>query len=591
MDMWMRSLSVAATGSCDRLTKVGSASFLLAASTIAMVAVAGVFVGTAPAKAQAISEAQPTPNSQLPPVNATAPTETRRVARGAPSGGASAADGNTNEVLLKKLEKMEQRIQLLETELKQKQGRPPADATEKPAAKSASIKSANAATPPSEPKDGQAKPEAQPSDKSDKSQSRDFSTLPPLPGSPDKPILGLAGSPVAGLSIGAYGEIKFGTLQNPAAGGQWQNGFDAARFVLLPTYAITPNIIFNAEIEFEHAGAGFDNDDKLHGTAEIEQIWVDFKIIDQFNWRSPGVDLVPIGYINQHHEPTQFYSVNRPELYNGLIPSTWKVPATSVYGTITEDLKYQVMVSSSNEDFGDSFDNRTEARTVPLPGTPYAAGIDGISALGFSRPPLGDFQQLNNAAAVSGRLDFTPTFVPGFAGSVSGYYSPNTTPRGAHDDFGNFLGKSSLAMFDAEFRYRVPDTGLELRGEYVRANFGSPENLRANNDTDPTNNVGKSMFGYSGEIAYHVPLGTILNSEWEAVPFYRYTYQNLQTSGFAGTDANLPTGQGQRQYHTAGFAIFPSPKIVLKATYQRVIDKSVTGALSDSFLGGVGFFF
>ncbi|WP_334532761.1 hypothetical protein [Bradyrhizobium sp. AZCC 2230] len=66
---------------------------------------------------------------------------------------------------------------------------------------------------------------------------------------------------------------------------------------------------------------------------------------------------------------------------------------------------------------------------------------------------------------------------------------------------------------------------------------------------------------------------------------------NLQTGGFAGTDANLPTGQGQRQYHTAGFAVFPSPKIVLKATYQRVIDKSATGALSDSFLGGVGFFF
>ena len=33
------------------------------------------------------------------------------------------------------------------------------------------------------------------------------------------------------------------------------------------------------------------------------------------------------------------------------------------------------------------------------------------------------------------------------------------------------------------------------------------------------------------------------------------------------------------------------PKVVLKATYQRVIDKSAAGALSDSFLGGVGFFF
>jgi hypothetical protein len=496
-----------------------------------------------------------------------------------------AADGDANDALTKKLETMERRIQSLEAELKQKQTAPPGKST------ASSEKSLKSAAAPAPKKNADAAVSLDPPQTSrgklaSKSKPFDSSTPPS-----DLPILGLAPSPVAGLSIGAYGEVKFGTMQNPAANGQWQNGFDAARMVLLPTYAITDNIIFNAEIEFEHAGSGFDNDDKLHGTAEIEQLWIDFKIADQFNWRAPGIDLVPIGYINQHHEPTQFYSVNRPELYNGLIPSTWKVPGTSVYGTITEDLKYQVMLSASNEDFGDTFDARTAAKTVPPAGTAYFPGIDGLNALTFSNPPLGGFQQLSNTVAVSGRLDFTPTFLPGFGGSISAYYSPNTTPRGAHDDFGNFLGASSLTMFDVEFRYRVPNTGLELRGEYVRVGFGHPENLRANNDTDPTDNVGNSMFGYSGEIAYHVPLGTFISSDWEAVPFYNYTYENFQTGGFAGTDANLPTGAGQRQFHTAGVAVFPSPKVVLKATYQRVIDKSLTGALSDSFLGGVGFFF
>src|SRR5450755_1248339 len=505
------------------------------------------------------------------------------------SSGARAADGDVNEALLKKLETMEQRIQSLEAELKQKQApekqaaladKPTSSSEKLPKAPAPESKKTAGAVVPADPA------QAPPGKPSPKSKSIDVSSNPS-----DLPILGVAPSPVTGLSIGAYGEVKFGTMQNPAANGQWQNGFDTARMVLLPTSAITDNIIFNAEIEFEHAGSGFDADDKLHGTAEIEQIWVDFKIVDQFNWRAPGVDLVPIGYINQHHEPTQFYSVNRPELYNGLIPSTWKVPGTSVYGTISEDLKYQVMLSASNEDFGDTFYARTAAKTVPPPGTPYFPGIDGLNALTFSNPPLGDFQQLANTVAVSGRLDFTPTFLPGFGGSISAYYSPNTTPRGAHDDFGNFLGASSLAMLDAEFRYRVPSTGLELRGEYVRVGFGHPENLRANNDTDPTDNVGNSMSGYSGEIAYHVPLGTFLSSDWEAVPFYNYTYENFQTGGFAGTDANLPTGAGQRQFHTAGVAVFPSPKVVLKATYQRVIDKSLTGANSDSFLGGVGFFF
>jgi hypothetical protein len=522
-------------------------------------------------------------------------------------------DSNLNRVLLEKLERMERRIQSLESELKQKKaaeksadktaaqpkdaaasnkdGKPGGDSKASPAA--ATDTTGSVADQKDQAKE-QAKdpPKTKPAKQVSKPDSATPGKLPDtLAPAADKPLLGLAPSPVAGLSIGAYGEVYFGAMQNPAANGAWQNGFDARRFVLLPTYAITDNIIFNAEIEFEHAGAGFDNDDKLHGTAEIEQLWIDFKIVDQFNWRAPGIDLVPIGYINQHHEPTQFYSVFRPELYNGLIPSTWKVPGSSVYGTITEGLKYQVMVSATNEDFGDAFDARTEAKTVPPPPIPYFPGIDGLNALSFSNPPLGDFQQLSNVMALSGRLDFTPTFLPGFAGSVSAYYSPNVVPRGAHDDFGNFLGRSGLVMFDAEFRYRVPDTGLELRGEYVRAAFGRPENLRANNDTDPTDNVGKTMFGYSGEIAYHVPMGTILNSEWEAVPFYRYTYQNLQTGGFAGTDANLPTGAGQRTFHTAGVAVFPSPKLVLKATYQKIIDKSITGALSDSFLGGVGFFF
>ena len=409
--------------------------------------------------------------------------------------------------------------------------------------------------------------------------------------SPDKPILGLMESPVTGLSIGAYGEVYFGAVQNPAAGGQWQNSFDARRLVLLPTYAITPNIIFNAEIEFEHAGSGFDNDDKLHGTAEIEQLWIDFKFSDPISWRAPGIDLVPIGYINQHHEPTQFYSVLRPELYNGLIPSTWKVPATSIYGTIVDGISYQLMAAASNEDFGDSFDLRTEARTVPPFPIPYFPGVDGINALAFSNAPIGDFTQLTNAVAVTGRVDFVLPQTPGLAWSISGYFSPNIEPRGAHGDLGNLLGSTSMGVFDAEFRYRIPNTWIELRGEGVWVTFSNPVNLRANNDTDPTDNVGKNMYGFSGEVAMHIPMGTIIGTQWEAVPFYRYTNQNFQTAGFAGTDANMPTGQGQAQFHDVGVAIFPSPEIVLKATYQKVINKDPAGANADTFLGGVGFFF
>jgi hypothetical protein len=499
--------------------------------------------------------------------------------------------GESNEALLKRFEAMDRRMKSLEAQIKQQ--KTTASASNPPASAETTdpTKSRRKTAKTGDPSAGStlAAPD-QPAPKPGKSTA---STNPDMAVKQvgDKPILGILDSPAAGLAIGAYGEVFFGAVQNPAAGGQWQNSFDARRVVLLPTYAITDNIIFNAEIEFEHSGAGFDNDDKLHGTAEIEQVWVDFKFSDPVSWRAPGVDLVPIGYINQHHEPTQFYSVFRPELYNGLIPSTWKVPATSLYGTIVDGIKYQVMLSVANEDFGDSFDLRNDARSAPPFPTPYFPGVDGLNALAFSNPPLGDFAQLNNSLAVSGRLDFSLSQAPGLDWSVSAYYAPNIEPRGTHGDFGNSLGQTSMGVYDAEFRYRIPQTWVELRGEGVLVTFGDPANLRANNDGDPTNNLGRSMYGFSGEVAVHIPMGTILNTEWEAVPYYRYTNQNFQTAGFAGTDANMPTGAGQTQFHNIGVAVFPSPKIVLKATYQKVINKDPAGANSDSILGGVGFFF
>jgi Phosphate-selective porin O and P len=402
-----------------------------------------------------------------------------------------------------------------------------------------------------------------------------------------------AKEPAPGLKIGMYGEIKFGTQQNPNAGGQWQQGFDMGRLVLLPTYQVTDNIVFNAEIEFEHSGTGFDNDDKLHGTAEIEQAFFDFRVNDYFTLRSPGVDLVPISFNNMYHEPTLFYSVERPELANGLIPSTWVAPSAGFYGKIVDGLNYQFQISQSAEDFGDDFDHRG-ANGAPIPGG-YAPGIDGADALAFSHAPLGGYTQMSNQPAFTFRLSYQPGFIPGFAGSSAVYYSPNVTPRGAYaDDFladgvtNRPLGSNAMTIFDTEGRYRVPNTGLELRAEYAYVNFSNPENLRANNDSDLTNNVGKDMWGYSGEIAYHVKMGTILGSEWEAVPFYRYTRQNLQTGGLFGIDPDGSTGSGDMTFHDFGIAVFPSPNLVLKLNYTKILDHSATGPMSDRVLGSVG---
>jgi hypothetical protein len=450
----------------------------------------------------------------------------------------SSGDEPKSKSLVKKLEAMERRMQSLEMELNQKEAR-------------ASMKA---------------------------------------PANND--LFGVAPSPVSGLKIGMYGEIKFGSQQNPAANGQWQNGFDIHRVVLLPTYQVTDNIVFNAEIEFEHGGIAFAADDKLGGAIEVEQAFFDIRFNDHFILRSPGIDLVPISFNNLYHEPTLFYTTERPHLANGLIPTTWYQPSAGFYGKIVDGLNYQFQISHSAEDFGDDFAHRGE-NLAPVPGG-YAAGVNGADALGLARAPIGDFTQMSNQPAFAFRLSYQPSFIPGFAGSSAVYYSPDITPRGAYSDeiladgTNRPLGKNAMTIFDTEARYRVPNTGLELRAEYAYINFSNPENLRANNDSITDNNVGKDMWGYSGEIAYHVPLGGILGSDWEAVPFYRYTRQNLQTGAMFGIDPNESTGSGDRTFHDIGVAVFPSPSLVFKLNYTKIIDHSAAGAMSDKVLGSVG---
>jgi len=530
-----------------------------------------------------------------------------QAAEGSPS---RSSEGAAVKALMAKIDSMEQRINTLQVELKDAKtkkttsvgqsaslaSRRPADAMALGDVKETRSNSAKASDPAPKTSDAASSPSpvsrlaAAFADADPRPRFMPAADLKAPPARPGGDLFGVAPSPVPGMKIGMYGEIKFGSFQNAEANGQWQNGFDMARLVLLPTYQVNDYITFNAELEWEHGGTAFDNDDKLHGAVEVEQAFFDIKFSDYFTLRSPGVDLIPISFTNLYHEPTLFYSVQRPELANGLIPTTWYAPSAGFHGKIVDGLNYQFQVSQSVEDFGDDFDHRGDNGHINTGG--YAGGISGSEALALSKAPIGDYRQLSNELAYTFRLSYTPSFLPGFAGSSAIYYSPNVTPRGAYatlpDGSEVPLGKNAMTIFNTEARYRVPNTGLELRAEYAYVNFSNPENLRANNDLVDDNNVGKNMWGYSGEVAYHFRAP----NDYDIVPFYRYTRQNFQTSGMLGSDItngmNNMTGSGDMTFHDVGLAVFPNPSLVYKLNYTKVIDHSAAGAMSDRIVAGVG---
>lgn len=373
-----------------------------------------------------------------------------------------------------------------------------------------------------------------------------------------------------GLSLGFYGEAKY---RFPESGA---NVFDPHRFVLTPSYVINDWLYFNSEIEIEHGGidetAGTTGNgtqrSRFDGEIELEQFYVDILLNPHFNIRSLGIDLVPVGRINKHHEPTVFYSTERPELYREIIPSTWFEPSVGFFGRIVEGWDYQLMLSTGLED--------------AISGT-TAPGITGQNGMRNARPRVRQADE--SRPAYSGRVQYTG--MAGFDASGSFYVTEVQGYQGA---------RSTVALLDIEASYRVPRTGLELRADAAYWFIDSPENLLANNNASLTDNVGERMYGWYVEAAYHLwPAAWRQGrgAEMDFVPFVRFSQIVLQDDLPSGNE--LDNGTTNRDFLTAGFAYFLNRNFVVKADYRHNFDGSpateTSGASQDYFQIGAGVFF
>jgi hypothetical protein len=348
-----------------------------------------------------------------------------------------------------------------------------------------------------------------------------------------------------GTTFGGYGELAY-IFRKENGNGNGGNTLDPQRFVLYVNSDLADWVTLNTELEWEHGGS-----DGADGGVAVEQAYLDFHLRPSLNVKA-GVMLVPMGAINQNHEPTNFNSTERPQLDRFLIPSTWQEMGAGIHGKLGEKTSYELYAFNglNGQDF------------------------DGENGLREGRQSFG--KDSNRNLAVSGRLEVKP--LPRLATNLS-FYSGNSAPSGSPTAY------TTIAAFDG--KYGIGD--FDLMGEYVRVFQQNPAALGGAGE------IGHRMSGYWVEGAYHLMPAALKQgklAEADLTVFARYSELDTQEGGPA--DPATASGKFDRNYTTFGIVFKPITTVAIKADYQIVGDHRGAGETAldnDKFQVSLGFVF
>ena len=136
-------------------------------------------------------------------------------------------------------------------------------------------------------------------------------------------------------TIGGYGELHLNLNEDS------NNEIDFHRWVLFINHRFSDRITMNAEFELEHSLAG---DDKP-GEVELEQAYIDIAF-DSGTHLKAGLFLLPVGTLNETHEPNTFYGVERNPVEKNIIPTTWWEAGLALNGSTEGGLAWEVAAHS-----------------------------------------------------------------------------------------------------------------------------------------------------------------------------------------------------------------------------------------------------
>lgn len=139
------------------------------------------------------------------------------------------------------------------------------------------------------------------------------------------------------FSIGGYGEMHYNNLDE---NGEDVRELDLHRLVFFVGYEFSDRIRFVSELEIEHAISSA----SANGEVEVEQAYLEFDLNDHMTTQA-GLLLMPLGIINEVHEPPTFYGVERPVIETTVIPTTWWAGGVKFNHRFDNGFSYDLMIS------------------------------------------------------------------------------------------------------------------------------------------------------------------------------------------------------------------------------------------------------
>ena len=333
----------------------------------------------------------------------------------------------------------------------------------------------------------------------------------------------------SGVSIGGYGELlyeNYATEREDGADAGVPDRLDALRAIVYVGYKFSDRLLFNSEIELEHANE-----------ISLEFAYLDYLLSEDVGIRA-GMLLAPLGFVNELHEPPVFLGTERPVTENRIIPTTWRENGIGLFGG-TEALSWRAYVMNS---FAGS-------------------GFDGSGLRGGRQKGA---QALAEDLGVAARLDYVGT--PGVTVGASGFVGE--TAQGAELAGAEVGGQVRIWDVHAEYARQ----GLELRALIAGASVADAAELNLLNGLVGPEGIGSSMLGWYLQAGYDV-LRTSTSTH-QLIPFLRHEQVDTQREvapGFAADPANDLT------VTSLGLAWKPVPQVAAKLGYQIHSNAATTG--------------